>query len=119
MQSNHSRYRQGSLAAALVKELHSALQLGADVIVNTDGDNQYRGEYVKELVRPILDGDADMVIGDRQVETVPRFSRSKVLLQKLGSQVVRWSSGMDVSDATIGFRAFSREAAIQLVIFST
>jgi len=110
--------RNRGLAAAFEKGLQTAVQLGADVIVNTDGDNQYPGGYITDLVRPILDGEADMVIGDRQVETVPHFSRIKVFLQKLGSRIVRWSSGTDVPDATSGFRAFSRDAALRLVIFS-
>jgi len=97
--------RNRGLAAAFEKGLQTAVQLGADVIVNTDGDNQYPGGYITDLVRPILDGEADMVIGDRQVETVPHFSRIKVFLQKLGSRIVRWSSGTDVPDATSGFRA--------------
>jgi len=110
--------RNRGLAVAFEKGLQTAVQLGADVIVNTDGDNQYPGGYITDLVRPILDGEADMVIGDRQVETVPHFSRFKVFLQKLGSRIVRWSSGTDVPDATSGFRAFSRDAALRLVIFS-
>ena len=110
--------RNRGLAAAFEKGLQTAVQLGADVIVNTDGDNQYPGGYITDLVRPILDGEADMVIGDRQVETIPHFSRFKVFLQKLGSRIVRWSSGTDVPDATSGFRAFSRYAALRLVIFS-
>jgi len=110
--------RNRGLAAAFEKGLQTAVQLGADVIVNTDGDNQYPGGYITDLVRPILDGEADMVIGDRQVETIPHFSRFKVFLQKLGSRIVRWSSGTDVPDATSGFRAFSRDAALRLVIFS-
>ena len=110
--------RNRGLAAAFEKGLQTAVQLGADVIVNTDGDNQYRGEGISDLVKPILDGEADMVIGNRRVETVPHFSRVKVFLQKVGSRVVRWSSGTDVPDATSGFRAFSREAALRLVIFS-
>ncbi|TFH33040.1 MAG: glycosyltransferase family 2 protein, partial [Anaerolineales bacterium] len=106
------------LAAAFEKGLQTSVGLGAGVIVNTDGDNQYRGEYSSDLVRPILDGEADLVIGDRQVESVRHFSKMKVFLQKLGSRVVRWSSGTNVPDSTSGFRAFSREAALRLVIFS-
>ena len=111
--------RNRGLAAAFEKGLQTAVQLGADVIVNTDGDNQYPGGFIPDLVRPILENEADLVIGDRQVETIPHFSRIKVFLQKLGSRVVRWSSGTDVPDATSGFRAFSREASLRLVIFST
>ena len=111
--------RNRGLAAAFEKGLQTAVQLGADVIVNTDGDNQYPGRYIADLVKPILAGEADVVIGNRQVETIPHFSKIKVFLQKLGSRVLRWSSGTDVPDATSGFRAFSREASLRLVIFST
>jgi len=110
--------RNRGLAHAFAIGLETALRLGADVIVNTDGDNQYRGECVADLVAPILQGRADMVIGDRQVGSIPHFSRTKKLLQKLGSWVVRWTSGTGVPDATSGFRAFTREAALRLVIFS-
>ena len=110
--------RNRGLAATFEKGLQTAVQLGADVIVNTDGDNQYPGGFIPDLVRPILENEADLVIGDRQVETIPHFSRIKVFLQKLGSRVVRWSSGTNVPDATSGFRAFSRDAALRLVIFS-
>jgi glycosyltransferase involved in cell wall biosynthesis len=111
--------RNRGLAAAFEKGLQTAVQLGADVIVNTDGDHQYPGRYIADLVKPILAGEADVVIGNRQVETIPHFSKIKVFLQKLGSRVLRWSSGTDVPDATSGFRAFSREASLRLVIFST
>lgn len=107
------------LANAFRVGLETALTLGADIIVNTDGDNQYRGEYVTELVKPILADEADIVIGDRQVETIKHFSVIKKRLQKLGSWVVRWTSGTGVPDATSGFRAFSREAALQLAVFSS
>jgi len=110
--------RNRGLAATFETGLQKAVQLGADVIVNTDGDNQYPGGFIPDLVRPILENEADLVIGDRQVETIPHFSRIKVFLQKLGSRVVRWSSGTNVPDATSGFRAFSRDAALRLVIFS-
>ena len=110
--------RNRGLAYAFAFGLEQALKLGADVIVNTDGDNQYKGEYVSDLVRPILEGRADMVVGDRQIETIKHFSAVKKLLQKFGSWVVRWTSGTGVPDATSGFRAFSREAVLQLVIFS-
>jgi len=111
--------RNRGLAHAFAKGLDTALQLGADVIVNTDGDNQYRGECVADLVAPILEGHADMVIGDRQVRTIAHFSRVKKLLQRFGSWVVRWTSGTGVPDATSGFRALTREAALRLVVFSS
>ncbi len=107
------------LAAAFSTGLRTALELGADIIVNTDADHQYRGESIPDLLRPILDGRADMVVGDRRVETIGHFSWTKKLLQRMGSWVVRWISGTDVIDATSGFRALSREAALQLTVFST
>ena len=107
------------LAVAFATGLQASLEFGADLIVNTDGDHQYQGDDIRRLVRPILDGEADMVVGDRRVGTIRYFSITKKLLQRLGSQVVRWSSGTSVADATSGFRAFSREAALQLVVFSS
>jgi glycosyltransferase involved in cell wall biosynthesis len=107
------------LAAAFARGLHASLELGADLIVNTDGDHQYRGEDLRRLVQPILEGKADMVVGDRQIDTIRQFSRPKKWLQKMGSLVVRWASRTSVPDATSGFRAFSREAALRLQIFST
>ncbi len=102
--------RQG-LARAFVAGIDEALGLGADVIVNTDGDNQYDGAAVGPLVRPILEGRADMVVGERWGEGVEEFSPVKKGLQKLGSWVVSKVSGLDVGDAASGFRAFSREVA--------
>jgi len=107
------------LAAAFARGLQTALELGADIIVNTDGDHQYRGEDIPRLIQPILDGAADMVVGDRQVQTVRHFSLWKKWLQKAGSLVVRWASRTGVPDATSGFRALSREAALRLEVFST
>ena len=106
------------LAEAFVTGLDACLKLGADIIVNTDGDNQYRGSDIARLIQPILEGKADMVIGDRQVERVPHFSPLKKCLQKLGSWVVRHVSDTDVPDATSGFRAYSREAALRLNVIS-
>jgi glycosyltransferase involved in cell wall biosynthesis len=111
--------RNMGLARAFSIGLETALQLGADIIVNTDGDNQYCGKDVTGLIRPILEGKADMVVGDRQIETIKHLSKMKKLLQKLGSWVVRWVSGTDVPDVTSGFRAFSRKTALQLVVFSS
>ncbi|MGI8713863.1 MAG: glycosyltransferase family 2 protein [Solirubrobacteraceae bacterium] len=102
------------LAAGFQAGLDAGLKLGADVIVNTDADNQYEGADVPKLVAPILRGDADMVIGDRQVDSNENFSRSKRRLQRLGSWVVRQASGTEVPDTTSGFRAYNREAALQL-----
>ncbi|MCI0696947.1 glycosyltransferase family 2 protein [candidate division KSB1 bacterium] len=106
------------LAEAFMAGLDASLKLGADIIVNTDGDNQYRGSDIPRLIRPILAGKADMVIGDRQVERVVYFSPIKKKLQRLGSWVVRHVSGTDVPDATSGFRAYTREAALRLNIIS-
>ena len=118
--ATHTLRLQGhrGLAAAFAAGLEHAVALGADVIVNTDGDNQYRGACVADLVRPILEGAAGMVVGDRQVNTIPHFSILKKLLQRLGSRVVRWASGTDITDATSGFRAFTRDTALRLAVFS-
>ena len=90
------------------------MRQGADIIVNTDGDNQYPQEMIPELVAPILAGRADLVVADRQVRTNSEFSRLKRLLQRAGSRVVNWAAGTAVADAASGFRAYSREAAIRL-----
>jgi len=106
------------LARAFQAGLDAALKLGADVIVNTDADNQYRGADIALLVQPILTGRADMVIGDRAPHRLMHFGRSKRLLQRLGSWVVRQLSGTSVPDAASGFRAFSRRAALRLNVFT-
>jgi glycosyltransferase involved in cell wall biosynthesis len=106
------------LAAAFQAGVDACLKLGADVIVNTDADHQYQADDIPKLVEPILDGRADMVVGDRQVKDVEHFSDSKKLLQRLGSWVVRRASGTGVPDTTSGFRAYNREAALQLVVVS-
>jgi len=98
--------------------LDRCLALGADIIVNTDADNQYCGADIAKLVRPVLNGTADVVVGDRQTSTISHFSGSKKLLQRFGSTVVRSFSGVDVPDAVSGFRAISREAAMRLNIVS-
>jgi glycosyltransferase involved in cell wall biosynthesis len=104
------------LAAAFQAGLDAALKLGADAIVNTDADNQYRAADIPKLVEPIVAGRADMVVGDRQVRTIEHFSPTKKLLQRLGSFVVRRASGTKVPDTTSGFRAYNREAALQLMV---
>ena len=109
--------RQG-LAAAFARGLQESLAMGADLIVNTDADNQYRGEDIVRLVQPILEGRADMVIGDRQVERIPHFSPLKRRLQKVGSKVVAGLASTDVPDATSGFRAYSRDAAMRITVLS-
>ena len=106
------------LARGFAVGLDEALKLGADIIVNTDADNQYAGSSIPGLIQPVLDGRADLVVGDRQVQTIEHFSWLKKRLQKLGSWVVRKLSGTDVPDATSGFRAYSREAALRLNIVS-
>jgi len=106
------------LAAGFQAGLDACLKLGADVIVNTDADNQYSAADIPLLVGPILAGRADMVVGDRQVETIEHFSPLKVSLQKLGSWVVRQASGTSVPDTTSGFRAYNREAALQMAVVS-
>jgi glycosyltransferase involved in cell wall biosynthesis len=110
--------RNMGLAQAFLAGLEAALRLGADIIVNTDADNQYRGEDVARLVAPILSGEADMVVGDRGVGTHAHFAPSKRLLQRLGSWVVQQAAGTRVPDATSGFRALSREAALRTLVIS-
>jgi glycosyltransferase involved in cell wall biosynthesis len=104
------------LAAGFQAGLDACLKLGADIVVNTDADNQYRGADVAKLVAPILAGGADMVVGDRQVSQIEHFSGAKKGLQRLGSWVVRRLSGTEVTDTTSGFRAYNREAALQLAV---
>jgi glycosyltransferase involved in cell wall biosynthesis len=102
------------LATAFQAGLDAALKLGADVIVNTDADNQYEGADVHKLVAPIVEGRADMVVGDRQVGGNEHFSPGTRVLQRLGSWVVRQASATRVPDVTSGFRAYNREAALQV-----
>ncbi|MCL4806581.1 MAG: glycosyltransferase family 2 protein [Thermoanaerobaculia bacterium] len=106
------------LAVAWRAGLDHALALGADVVVSTDADRQYAASDVVTLVGPILDGEAEIVVGDRGVATKPDFSPGKRLVQRLGSWVVRRASGTDVPDATSGFRALTREAALRLNVYS-
>jgi glycosyltransferase involved in cell wall biosynthesis len=106
------------LAAGFQAGLDAGLKLGADVIVNTDADNQYEGRDIPKLVAPILRGEADMVIGDRGVDSNEHFSHSKRRLQRLGSWVVRQASSTEVPDTTSGFRAYNREAALQMQVVS-
>jgi glycosyltransferase involved in cell wall biosynthesis len=110
--------RRKGLASAFMAGLDASLRLGADVIVNTDADNQYPGAEIPRLLAPILSGEADMVVGDRGVSEVEHFSPTKRLLQRLGSWVVRKVSGTAIADATSGFRAFTREAALRINIVS-
>jgi len=106
------------LAAGFQAGLDACLKLGADVIVNTDADNQYQGADIHKLVAPILAGRADMVVGDREVMGIEHFSPLKKTLQRLGSWVVRQASSTEVPDTTSGFRAYNREAALQMAVVS-
>ena len=112
----HARNR--GLAAAFQTGIDAALRLGADVIVNTDADNQYPGSRIPDLVAPILKGEADMALGDRQIGSLRHLSLLHRMLQKLGSAVVRRISGTAVPDAPSGFRALSREAAMRLEVLT-
>jgi glycosyltransferase involved in cell wall biosynthesis len=102
------------LAHSLRDGIQRALELGADILVLTDGDNQYPQERIPDLIRPILDGTADTVIADRQVQTIEHFSPTKKFLQKFGTKVMNVAAGTDLPDGTSGFRAYSKEAAIKL-----
>jgi glycosyltransferase involved in cell wall biosynthesis len=106
------------LAAAFQAGLDACLKLGADVIVNTDADNQYYGGDIEKLVAPIIAGHADMVVGDRETDSIEHFSPLKKRLQRLGSAVVRRASDTTVPDTTSGFRAYNREAALQMNVVS-
>jgi glycosyltransferase involved in cell wall biosynthesis len=110
--------RNRGLAAAFTTGLETALAAGADIIVNTDADNQYCGADIARLVEPILAGKAEIVIGDRGVGELEQFTPFKRLLQQLGSWVVQRSAGIPIPDATSGFRAFTREAALRLTVLS-
>jgi glycosyltransferase involved in cell wall biosynthesis len=114
----HALGEHRGLAAGFSAGLQQALAMGADIVVNTDADNQYEAADIPALIRPILDGRADMVIGDREVATEEYFSPAKRLLQKLGSAVVSLAAGVRVPDATSGFRAFSRAAAAKIMVRS-
>lgn len=106
------------LAKAFSAGLDKALELGADIIVNTDGDNQYPGEKIPELIAPILNGKADICIGCRKIQNIKEFSLIKKILQKIGSTMVSKISGTKIPDTTSGFRAYSREAAMRLNVVS-
>jgi glycosyltransferase involved in cell wall biosynthesis len=106
------------LAGAFKVGIENALRHGADIIVNTDGDNQYYGEDIPKLIEPIFAKRADIVIGDRGVATNPSFSILKRLFQRIGSQAVQVASGMKTPDATSGFRALTREAALRTIVLS-
>jgi len=113
----HTRNR--GLARSFQDGLLKSLELGADIIVNTDGDNQYPQQQIGELVQPILNGQADMVIADRQVHTIAHFSPGKKFLQRLGTRVLNMAARTNVPDAASGFRAYSRETAMRLNVVTT
>jgi glycosyltransferase involved in cell wall biosynthesis len=106
------------LATGFITGLENCLRNGADLIVNTDADNQYNAEDIQHLITPILSGQADMVVGDRGVATLQEFSPLKRVLQRIGSWVIAQASGLQTPDATSGFRALSREAAMRTLVLS-
>jgi glycosyltransferase involved in cell wall biosynthesis len=110
--------RHRGLAAAFTAGIAEAVAMGADCVVNFDADNQYDAADLPALVAPILEGSADVVVGDRRTGTIPHFSPGKKFLQRAGSWAVRQVSGTDVPDATSGFRALSRHAAESVNVFS-
>jgi glycosyltransferase involved in cell wall biosynthesis len=112
---SHPRNR--GLAAAFQTGLDAALAVGADIVVNTDADNQYDASCIADLVAPIVHDGVDMVVGERPIHEIEEFSRSKKALQRIGSRVVRRMSGVEVTDAPSGFRAMSRRAALRLQVF--
>ena len=106
------------LARAFAVGVDACLKRGADIIVTTDGDNQYKGNDIPKLIKPILNNEADMVIGARDIDSIDHFTFIKKKLQKIGSWVVRKASGTDIPDVTSGFRAFNREAALRMNVIS-
>jgi glycosyltransferase involved in cell wall biosynthesis len=110
--------RRSGLAAGFTAGLDACLRQGADIIVNTDADNQYHADDIERLIEPILAGRADMVVGDRGVAGLEAFSPAKRFLQRFGSRVVGMAAGLDTPDATSGFRALSREAALRTLVLS-
>lgn len=107
------------LAYSFTDGIHKSLELGADIIVNTDGDNQYSQADIPKLIQPILKGEADIVVGDRQTSTITEFSKAKKGFQRLGSYLVRLLSGTNLQDAPSGFRAYSRDGAMALNVITT
>ncbi len=110
--------RNRGLARAFATGLDTCIRLGADIIVNTDADNQYCASDIPQLVEPILRGEADLVVGDRKTDNLAHFSFTKRLLQRFGSQLVRHASASEVADSTSGFRAMTRNAAAHLFVHS-
>jgi len=110
--------RNQGLARAFMAGLHASLRAGADIIVNTDADNQYQAADIPKLVQPILEGRAEIVVGARPIADIEHFSFLKKALQRLGSWVVRMASNTEIADAPSGFRAYSRNAALQVNVFN-
>ncbi|WP_079913983.1 glycosyltransferase family 2 protein [Paenibacillus sp. 32352] len=110
--------RNRGLAEAFKAGMDACLRLGADIIVNTDADNQYKGSDIPKLIKPILEKKSEVVIGDRKTDTIAHFSPVKKFFQKFGSKVVRIVSQTDVPDTTSGFRAYSRDAALRINVVS-
>lgn len=110
--------RHRGLASGFTAGLDACVRYGADIIVNTDADNQYNAEDIQRLIDPILNGEADIVVGDRDVANLQSFSPTKRLLQRVGSWAVARASGLHIPDATSGFRALSREAALHTLVLS-
>jgi glycosyltransferase involved in cell wall biosynthesis len=113
-----THHRNRGLARAFITGLEACIERGADIIVNFDADNQYSAEDIGTLIQPILNGNAEMVIGARPIDDIDGFSRMKKALQKLGSWVVRMVSGTDIPDAPSGFRAFSRDVAMHMRVYN-
>lgn len=112
----HSKNR--GLARSFSDGVDAALKLGADIVVNTDGDNQYPQESIPELVKPILAGKAEIVVADRQTHKIKHFSSSKKFLQKFGSKVVNLAAGTEIPDAASGFRAYSKKALLEINVIT-
>lgn len=110
--------RNVGLARGFKAGIEKCLALGADVIVNTDADNQYQADDIPKLIKPILDGNADYVVGERPIQNTSHFSRTKKILQRIGSLVVRKVSATDIPDAPSGFRAISKECAMRLNVYN-
>ena len=113
-----SNGRNLGLSKTFINGLHKSLELGADIIVNLDADNQYNAKDIEKIIIPILEKKADIVIGARPIENIKYFSFAKKILQKIGTSLIKFVSNQNILDATSGFRAFSREAAIRVNLFS-
>ncbi|MGE3528929.1 MAG: glycosyltransferase family 2 protein, partial [Methyloceanibacter sp.] len=110
--------RNRGLARAFMAGISASLRLGADIIVNTDADNQYQAADIKTLIAPIMAGNADIVIGARPIAEIGHFSKVKKLLQRIGSGTIKWLAQADVRDAASGFRAINRNAALRMNVFT-